>query len=236
MKFYVDGERFTEEEKENLKKQGKYVAEIREAEDNEDSFYGTIEPFVLVNHIASIITDEEIDFSDYDDLAIDYEEFALENEEVESIDELQKGVKIMENSIVLNEIVKRMKKLQLHENVIKDFMAEKRLLNYSEPQRFGNSSVGILYWVEDEEILNKIKEVEKEYDVTVYHLIHSYTQFGELYSMLYVENSEENYGYDNELLDEGIQYAYVWNKDDDDCSEFGTIGIKPAGGGAIRVS
>lgn len=88
MKFYIDGERFTEQEKEDFKKQGKYVAEIREAEDNESSFYGTIEPFVLVNHIASIITNEEIDFSKYEDKAIDYEKFAEENEEVESIDEL----------------------------------------------------------------------------------------------------------------------------------------------------
>lgn len=88
MKFYVDGERFTEQEKEDFKKQGKYVAEIREAEDNENSFYGTIEPSVLVNHIASIITNEEIDFSKYEDETIDYEQFAEENEQVDSIEEL----------------------------------------------------------------------------------------------------------------------------------------------------
>lgn len=88
MKFYIDGARFTKEEKENLRKQGKYVAEVREAEDNPDSFYGTIEPSVLVNHIASIITNEEIDFSKYENATIDFEEFAEKNEEVESIEEL----------------------------------------------------------------------------------------------------------------------------------------------------
>ena len=88
MKFYIDGARFTKEEKEKLKKQGKYVAEIREAEDNPNSFYGTIEPSVLVNHIASIITNEEIDFSKYDNGIIDYEDFTEKNEEVDSIEEL----------------------------------------------------------------------------------------------------------------------------------------------------
>ena len=111
-----------------------------------------------------------------------------------------------------------------------------RLLNYSEPVRFGNVVAGALYWVEDEEVLKKVREVEEQYDITVYHLIHNKTEFGELYSMLYVENSDENYKYDNELLNDGIQYAYVWNMDDEDCSEFGTIGIKPVAGGLVRVS
>ena len=88
MKFYIIGERLTDEEKEELKKQGKFVAEIREAEDNEESFYGTIEPSVWVNHIATIVTDEEIDFSNTMDNCIDYEEFAEENEEVETLNEL----------------------------------------------------------------------------------------------------------------------------------------------------
>ena len=88
MKFYIDGDRFTTEEKENLRKTGKYVAEIREAENNSDSFYGTIERSVLVNHVASIITNEEIDFSKYENECVDFEKFAEENEEVETIEEL----------------------------------------------------------------------------------------------------------------------------------------------------
>ena len=31
-------------------------------------------------------------------------------------------------------------------------------------------------------------------------------------------------------------FAYVWNKDDDWCSEFGTIGVKSFGGGITRVA
>lgn len=30
-------------------------------------------------------------------------------------------------------------------------------------------------------------------------------------------------------------YSYVWNKDDDNCSEFGTIAIQSFGGGIRRI-
>jgi len=135
---------------------------------------------------------------------------------------------------ILNEVIKRMKRLQLHGNVLRDFRKKKRVLNYSEPINCGFGLIGALYWVEDEEILAKIKEVEEEYNITVYHLIHNNTEFGELYSMLYVDNDGNDYEEDNRLLNQGIQYAYVWNKTDDMCSEFGTIAIRPAGGGIVR--
>ena len=32
-----------------------------------------------------------------------------------------------------------------------------------------------------------------------------------------------------------IVFAYVWNKDDDYCSEFGSIGVRSFGGGIRRV-
>ena len=41
----------------------------------------------------------------------------------------------------------------------RDFMNKERLLNCSEISKFGNQEFGALYWVEDEELLNKIKEV-----------------------------------------------------------------------------
>ena len=30
-------------------------------------------------------------------------------------------------------------------------------------------------------------------------------------------------------------FAYVWNKDDDDCSEFGTVALSSFGGGIRRI-
>ena len=40
-------------------------------------------------------------------------------------------------------------------------------------------------------------------------------------------HQKEIYGY--------YAFAYVWNKDDDFCSEFGTIGLKSFGGGIKRI-
>ena len=36
--------------------------------------------------------------------------------------------------------------------------------------------------------------------------------------------------------DNYIVFAYVWNKTDDYCSEFGSIGVKSFGGGIRRVA
>lgn len=125
------------------------------------------------------------------------------------------------------ECIRRMKKLGMHENVLKEF--ENGKLNYSELQ-------GILFWVSDEKVLAKVKELENEYNITVYHLIHHKAEFGECWCFLYVDNEETDYKHDEELLNDYLSYAYVWNIDDEICSEFGVIGIIPSNGGLIRVS
>ncbi len=94
------------------------------------------------------------------------------------------------------------------------------------------------YYVEEEEILNKIHEVENEYGGTVYAVIHQITNIGELYTFLWATAYEEDSQYDVEDYGNG-QYAvmsYVWNKTYDDCSEFGSVVIKPALGGLVRVA
>ena len=59
---------------------------------------------------------------------------------------------------------------------------------------------------------------------------------GECYDFLFIPDYEEEW---NEVLyRQGrtfYAYAYVWNKTDDYCSEFGTIGICSFGGGIKRV-
>ena len=64
------------------------------------------------------------------------------------------------------EALKRMKKWDLHENIIREFKDEDKL-NKSE-----RSFVpGILYYLNEEEE-NMIKEWEEEYGGLVYHVIH----------------------------------------------------------------
>lgn len=99
-------------------------------------------------------------------------------------------------------------------------------------ERFGG------YWVDQEpEVYNKMKEVEAQFNCTVYAITHEYTEFGECYSFLLVTRYKQEWK--NLVVSEnGTHYAfaYVWNRDDDWCSELGTIGVKSFGGGIARVS
>ena len=83
----------------------------------------------------------------------------------------------------------------------------------------------------------KMKEIEKQYNSTVYAITHEYLEFGECYSFLlvtdYVEEWEELiYGTGNRHS----CFAYVWNKDCEWCSEFGSVGIQSFGGGIKRFA
>ena len=49
-------------------------------------------------------------------------------------------------------------------------------------------------------------------------------EVGEAYRSLLTVEEKENF----------FAYSYVWNKDDEWCSEFGTVGIKSACGGIRR--
>ena len=125
------------------------------------------------------------------------------------------------------EALKRMELLKLHENVIEDFK-EIALLNQSE---FG----GILYWVEGE-MEKKIREWEEKTGNLVYHVIHDYTEFGELLSLLYVSQYEDEWETDREDIQDGYALVYVMNLTDDWCSEYGSIGIRPQWGGVVRTA
>lgn len=125
------------------------------------------------------------------------------------------------------EALKRMELLKLHENVIDDFK-EISLLNQSEHG-------GILYWVEGE-MERKIREWEEKTGNLVYHVIHDYTEFGELLSLLYVSQYEDEWETDREDIQDGYALAYVMNLTDDWCSEYGSIGIRPQWGGVVRTA
>ena len=98
---------------------------------------------------------------------------------------------------------------------------------------FGGYYLDPAYGSHENELIEKIKEVEECYGGTVYAVIHNLTSFGECYSMLYVSKYAEDAEY---TYEQNAAYAYVWNKTCDYCSEFGTIGIKAAMGGLIRTA
>lgn len=126
------------------------------------------------------------------------------------------------------EAIKRMKILGLFKPCIRAF--EK----YDEVQ-LTEPNGGLYEFGDNEELNAKIKEFEEEYNALVYHVIHTYTQFGELYNFLYVSDYEEEWEYDNDDVQVGYAVAYVWNKSDDWMSEIGGIAVRELFGGLVRV-
>ncbi len=132
----------------------------------------------------------------------------------------------MQRTTQKQEAIKRMKTLKLYPQVIKEF-EEEDVINKSEHG-------GILYWLDEKE-QKMVRTFEAEYGAAVYHVIHNYTEFGELYSLLYVSKYREEWEYDRDDLKSGYICSYVVNVSDDTCSEFGSIGIKMQFGGLVRT-
>ena len=125
--------------------------------------------------------------------------------------------------------IELLNKLDIYKPYIKGFEEKDQVCFF---ERFGG------YWVEQEpEIYNKMKEIEKRFNCTVYAITHEYTEFGECYSFLLVTNYKSEWK-NLVVTENGTHYAfaYVWNKDDDWCSELGTVGVKSFGGGIKRVA
>ena len=132
----------------------------------------------------------------------------------------------MEKAKQKQEALERMKMLKLHSNIIKEFDKD-GIVNLSE-------NGGFLYWLNsDQQAI--VDEFEAEHDALVYHVIHNYTEFGELYSILYVSKYEEEWDDDRNDLKDGCAFVYVKNINYDSCSEFGSIGIRPQFGGLVRL-
>lgn len=132
----------------------------------------------------------------------------------------------MDKQMQINEAIERMKTLRLHKNVINEF--KEGTLNMSE-------NGGFLYWIEGE-MLTKIRDVEERYNIVVYHAIHDYTDFGEILTLMYVSDDEEEWEMDRDDLTNGYPCAYVINLDDDYCSEFGSVQVVPQIGGLKRIA
>ena len=127
-----------------------------------------------------------------------------------------------------NQAIKILKKLDIYEPYIKGFKEKDQVCFF---ERFGG------YWVYQEpEIEAKMREIEKKYNCKVYAITHEFTEFGECYSFLLVDNYPEEWDYLIESYSNKHNvFAYVWNKDDDWCSELGTITVQSFGGGIKRI-
>lgn len=126
------------------------------------------------------------------------------------------------------EAISRMKKWGIFPETIRQFEEDGKISESAPP-------FGACFWLDDAQ-LARVRQFEKDYNALVYHVIHSYTEFGELENYLYVSDHEEEWPMDRESLAHHEQCVYVFNKDAEFCSEFGVIGLaKTPAAGLCRV-
>ena len=122
-----------------------------------------------------------------------------------------------------------LKTLDIYKPYIQGFEQEDNVCFF---EQFGG------FWVcQEPEIEKKMREIEQKNNCMVYAITHEFTEFGELWNFLIVTNYPEEwedmvYSYGNKHT----LFAYVWNKSDEDCSEFGDITVQSFGGGIRRVA
>ena len=134
----------------------------------------------------------------------------------------------IEREIKKQKAIEYLKKLDIYKPYIKGFKEDNNVCFF---ENYGG------YWAwQEPDLMKKVKELEEEHNCLVYAITHEYTSIGEMYSFLIVTDYEEEW--DTLLEKYGNQYyafAYVLNKDDDDCSEFGTVALSSFGGGIRRI-
>lgn len=124
------------------------------------------------------------------------------------------------------EAIARMKAWGIFAPIIKQFEKED-LVSESAPP------LGACFWLNEEQ-LARVREFEEQNNALVYHVIHSYTNIGEMESYLFVSDYPEEWEMDRQDIGEGSQLVYVVNKDAPDCSEFGSIGIALTAAAGLR--
>lgn len=125
--------------------------------------------------------------------------------------------------------VELLKEMDIYAPYIEGFEKQDKVCFY---EQFGG------FWAEQEpEVYKKMKEIEKEYKCIVYAITHEYMEFGECWSFLIVTNYPSEW---KTLVrtngSKHTAFAYVWNKDDEWCSEFGSVFVQSFGGGIKRIA
>lgn len=124
------------------------------------------------------------------------------------------------------EAIKRMKMLGIYPPTIKEFEREDKL----------NVSRGGFLYCLDDEYKTKVAKFEEKYGGLAFAVIESNTESGKLLSILYVSTHRDEWESDRLGLKSGEPFAYVFNLDAEECSEFGFIGVRKRFGGLVRTA
>lgn len=134
----------------------------------------------------------------------------------------------MDKKLKKYEAIQRMKELNLMPECIKDFEENDKVW-ISENQ-------GILFDINDSEIISCIKRFEEHYDTLVYHCILNYLESHKIITMFYVCDEKEEWEMDWQDLKEGYACCYAANLDEPAFSEIGSIQFKKINGGLKRIA
>lgn len=124
------------------------------------------------------------------------------------------------------EAIQRMQILDLFNEAIQEFK-EHDVVSISEN--------GTLFWLTDKQ-KQYVRNFENTYNALVYHVIHNYTEYGEMLSFLFVSKYSNEWDEDKQDLKNNCPMVYVENLDEPMFSEFGSIVIEPHYGGVIRTA
>lgn len=98
---------------------------------------------------------------------------------------------------------------------------------------------GVLYWLSNKpEWEERIKELEEEYGIYIYHAVHYYAAYGEILDCLYIPPIDDEFDEEQffDKLKAGITTIYAINFDDPDSSEFGSGAYDVKIGGLSKLS
>lgn len=148
----------------------------------------------------------------------------------------------MDKEMKKREAVKRLAMLGLEESILSNF-ADKGEVYYSVPAQIGGLKAGILYRLDsDSRFQSLVKQTEEKKNILVFHVIYQNTLFGEMLTMLYVSDTEEEWESENEEYENGKREndwyvcAYVYNLTTPEFSQFGYVGFKEAYGGLVKTA
>ncbi len=133
----------------------------------------------------------------------------------------------MKNEKTMQESLTRMELLKLRPDVIQAFK-EKGKVSISEPD-------GLLLFLNAEQE-KVVRDWEKETGNMVYHVIHSFTEFGELLNLLFISEYLDEWEMERDDIIAQYPFCYVLNLDDDICSEYGSIGVCSWHGSLLRIA
>ena len=124
-------------------------------------------------------------------------------------------VKTVSDIAIKNEAVKRLTYLGADKELIIDPLNNIGTVFYSE--RINRHIDALLYFISNRPAwVEKIKELEEEYNIYVYHGILNHMEFGDILSLLYVSRNDSYWKRDWEDLKDGIENVLAFNVTDSD--------------------